>query len=158
MRSWIDFFFTSRGRLTSCTLVTGVQTCALPISVLAATYADDAARERMLSRRAPSGRRQFVGDAADAGQPVMLTEFGGVNYQTGERRADGWGYTSATDDEDWIARITALYDATRASSFLAGTCYTQLTDTMQETNGLLTADRVPKVPIEQLRRAIAGER
>src|SRR3546814_18989736 len=89
MRSWIDFFFTSRGRLTSCTLVTGVQTCALPISVLAATYADDAARERMLSRRAPTGCRQFVGDAADAGQPVMLTEFGGVNYQTSERRAEG---------------------------------------------------------------------
>src|SRR3546814_9941200 len=28
----MDFFFTSRRRHTSCALVTGVQTCALPIS------------------------------------------------------------------------------------------------------------------------------
>lgn len=126
-------------------------------AVLAATYADDAARGRLLSRLTPSGRRQLVGDAADSGQPIMLTEFGGVDYQPGEPRADGWGYTTAADGEDWIARITALYDATRASGFLAGTCYTQLTDTMQETNGLLTADREPKVPIERIRRAITGE-
>src|SRR3546814_8814598 len=34
MRSvvWISFFFSSRRRHTSCALVTGVQTCALPIS------------------------------------------------------------------------------------------------------------------------------
>ncbi|WFR67131.1 hypothetical protein P9139_00125 [Curtobacterium flaccumfaciens] len=86
----------------------------------------------------------------------MLTEFGGVNYQPGAQRDDAWGYTTAADGDDWIARITALYDAIRASSFLAGSCYTQLTDTMQETNGLLNADRTPKVPIEQIRRAVTG--
>jgi hypothetical protein len=62
----------------------------------------------------------------------------------------------ATDGDDWIARITGLYDGIRASAFLAGSCYTQLTDTMQETNGLLNADRTPKVPIEQIRRAVTG--
>ena len=123
---------------------------------LAATYADDAARTAAVSAIAPSGHFQFVGGASDVGQPVMLTEFGGVNYQPGSKREDGWGYTSATDGDDWVARITALYDAVRASSFLAGSCWTQLTDTMQETNGLLNADRSPKVPIEQIRRAVTG--
>ncbi|MBK0296567.1 hypothetical protein IAE22_31650 [Bacillus sp. S34] len=52
--------------------------------------------------------------------------------------------------------VEFVNDAIRASSFLAGSCYTQLTDTMQETNGLLNADRTPKVPIEQIRRAITG--
>lgn len=127
-------------------------------AALARTYADDAARERIVTRMAPSGRRQLVGGWADAGQPVMLTEFGGVNYQPGAARADGWGYTSAEDGDDWVARITALYDAVRASDFLAGSCWTQLTDTMQETNGLLTADREPKVPVEQIRRAVTGDR
>jgi hypothetical protein len=42
------------------------------------------------------------------------------------------------------------------SRILAGSCYTQLTDTMQETNGLLTADRVPKVEIARIRRAVTG--
>src|SRR3546814_3232510 len=33
MNSIVVFFFSSRRRHTSCALVTGVQTCALPISV-----------------------------------------------------------------------------------------------------------------------------
>ncbi|MFD1718602.1 glycoside hydrolase family 2 protein [Georgenia deserti] len=125
-------------------------------AVLATTYADEDARARLMVGFGPAGRRILVGDAVDHGQPVMLTEFGGVNYQPGTAREDAWGYTTAADGEDWIARITALYDAIRASSFLTGSCYTQLTDTMQETNGLLTADRTPKVPIEQIRRAVTG--
>ena len=34
--------------------------------------------------------------------------------------------------------------------FLAGFCYTQLTDIEQEINGLLTYDRRPKVPVEAI--------
>ena len=123
---------------------------------LAATYADDAARTALLGGRGPADRRILVGGAVDEGQPVMLTEFGGVDFQPGARREDSWGYTSAVDGDDWVARITALYDGVRASSFLAGSCWTQLTDTMQETNGLLTADRTPKVPIERIRAAVTG--
>ncbi|MFJ3385737.1 MULTISPECIES: glycoside hydrolase family 2 protein [unclassified Curtobacterium] len=123
---------------------------------LARTYADDAARTALLAGLGPADRWVLVGGAEDLGQPVMLTEFGGVDYQPGGAREDGWGYTSAADGDDYVARVTALYDAIRASSFLAGSCYTQLTDTMQETNGLLNADRSPKVAIEQIRRAVTG--
>ncbi|GAA5117730.1 hypothetical protein [Pseudonocardia adelaidensis] len=125
-------------------------------AVLARTYADAAARARLLSGMGPAGRRILLDVAADRSQPVMLTEFGGIAFQPGERCADGWGYTAATDAENWIARITALYDGIRASTYLAGSCYTQLTDTMQETNGLLTAEREPKAPIEQIRKAVRG--
>ena len=34
---------------------------------------------------------------------------------------------------------------------MTGFCYTQLTDTVQEQNGLLTEDRVPKVATERIR-------
>ena len=122
----------------------------------AKTYSDEAARSALFAGLAPSGHPQLVGGAVDAGQPVMVTEFGGVDYQPDGRREDGWGYTVASDGADWIARITALYDGIRSSDFLAGSCYTQLTDTMQETNGLVTADRRPKVPIEDIRRAVLG--
>jgi hypothetical protein len=124
--------------------------------VLARTYADDAARARLLSTMGPGGRRILVDGVDDDGQPLMLTEFGGVDYQPGGAREDGWGYTAAADGDDWIARITGLYDAIRMSEVLAGSCYTQFTDTMQETNGLLTADRVPKTDIARIRRAVTG--
>jgi hypothetical protein len=39
----------------------------------------------------------------------------------------------------------------------AGFCYTQFTDTYQEANGLLTMDRVPKVPLAAVRDATLGE-
>ncbi|WP_432841422.1 glycoside hydrolase family 2 protein [Dactylosporangium sp. CA-092794] len=127
-------------------------------AILARTYADEAARRRLLDRMGPAGRRLLVGGAPDHGQPIMLTEFGGITYQPDTERDDSWGYTEAADGDDWIKRITALYDAIRASSFLAGSCYTQFTDTLQETNGLLTAARVPKMPIEDIRAAVTGRR
>jgi hypothetical protein len=43
--------------------------------------------------------------------------------------------------------VEALLD----SEVLAGFCYTQLTDTEQETNGLLTAERRPKLDLDVLR-------
>ncbi len=125
--------------------------------VLARTYADADARRDIVTGTAPSGHPQLVGGAQDAGQPVMLTEFGGVSFQPDGPRPDGWGYTAAADAEDWVARLTALYDGVRAGGLLAGSCYTQLADTLQETNGLLTADRRPKAPVERIRAAVAGE-
>ena len=44
----------------------------------------------------------------------------------------------------------------RSRDLFAGFCYTQLTDTYQEINGLLYADRTPKAPIEDLARATSG--
>ena len=38
----------------------------------------------------------------------------------------------------------------------AGFCYTQFTDTYQEANGLLYADRTPKAPTEAIARATSG--
>lgn len=127
-------------------------------AVLGATYRDEAARRRVVDGVAPSGHLQLVAGARDTGQPLMLTEFGGISYQPGAVREDGWGYTAATDADDWVARVAALYDGVRASSVLAGTCWTQLTDTMQETNGLLTADRQPKAPVAEIRAAVTGRR
>lgn len=125
-------------------------------AALAAAYGGDDARARVLSGAGPAGRRLLVGGARDEGQPLMLTEFGGIDFQPGQARDDGWGYTSARDEDDWVDRLTALYDAVRASSVLVGSCYTQLTDTAQETNGLCTADRRPKAPLARIRRAVTG--
>ena len=44
------------------------------------------------------------------------------------------------------------------SQLLAGFCYTQFTDTYQEANGLLYADRTPKIPLERIAAATAGPR
>ncbi|ROR96584.1 glycosyl hydrolase family 2 [Salana multivorans] len=122
--------------------------------VIAERYRDQVAIDHMLDTVGPAGRPLVLaGDVT--GKPVMLTEFGGVSFDTSQRR-DAWGYSVATSPEDFATRVGAILDGVRASRVLAGYCYTQLTDTLQETNGLLNADRTPKLPVEQLRGIITG--
>ncbi|MCV2395645.1 glycoside hydrolase family 2 [Actinotalea sp. M2MS4P-6] len=78
----------------------------------------------------------------DAATPVVLSEFGGFTLSADERAWDAYGAVGSGNE--LLAELAALVDAVVAVEGLAGFCYTQLTDTRQETNGLLTEDRVPK--------------
>ncbi|ROS30772.1 glycoside hydrolase family 2 protein [Cellulomonas sp. PhB150] len=123
-------------------------------AVVAARYHDRAAIDAMVAGIGPAGRQLVLsGDIGDA--PVMLTEFGGISFDV-DAVDDAWGYSAASSPADFGARLRGLLDAVHASQVLAGFCYTQLADTLQETNGLVTADRVPKLPVEQLRAIITG--
>jgi beta-galactosidase/beta-glucuronidase len=86
--------------------------------------------------------------------PVMLTEFGGVSYAGA---AGTWGYTTVRDDGEYERVLRRVFDAVRACPDVVGFCYTQLLDTLQETNGLLTADRTPKLPVSTIRSIVTGE-
>jgi hypothetical protein len=46
-----------------------------------------------------------------------------------------------------------LLEAVSETTMFSGFCYTQFTDTFQETNGLLNADRSPKVALDEIRKA-----
>ena len=121
---------------------------------IALRYGSVEAVDELLNGFGPAGRRMSASqDERD--QPIMLTEFGGVSYL--DEHVDGaWGYSSAHDPAQFETQVGALLRAVHSSPVLSGFCYTQLTDTGQETNGLLRADRSPKVPVESLRRAIEG--
>lgn len=89
-----------------------------------------------------AGRPQFVTGHRYAGQPLMLTEFGGLNLAGAD---EGWGYETCADGDDLLRRYGALVSHIRQTAVFQGFCYTQLTDVESETNGLLTVDREPKV-------------
>ena len=67
-----------------------------------------------------------------------------------------WGYSAVHGPEELARRYAALLDAVHSMEALAGFCYTQFADTYQEVNGLVRADRTPKFPIEEIRRATVG--
>lgn len=121
-------------------------------------YRDRTARDALRGGIGPAGRAMVLSDALREDAPLMLTEFGGIEFvaEAGTAADDSWGYSSAGSAVQFEERLRALYDALRASSVLAGTCYTQLTDTMQEANGLLTEDRTPKLPIPVIRAIVTG--
>ena len=122
-------------------------------AVLTERYGDEDRLRRMVEGFGPAGRRLSLGEGAGE-LPVMVTEFGGVSLRTGN--AKDWGYSTASDPATFEHSVTAIVRAIATAAPLAGFCYTQLTDTGQETNGLLTADRQPKIPVESLRAAILG--
>src|SRR3954470_24934328 len=125
-------------------------------SVLRRRYGPVDAVER-LTGPGPAGRLVRLPGGGERGQPLMLTEFGGVRYTpVAEADERTWGYSTATDAADFARRLADLLGAVHGSAGLAGFCYTQLTDTRQEANGLLDEDRVPKLPVERLRSIITG--
>ena len=110
--------------------------------ILRDRYGSRAALDQSLKDLQPYYRPLVLPGLVVEQQPILLSEFGGISYLAGE---GAWaGYGSVQDDEDFQRRYADLLDAVLDSPVLAGFCYTQLTDTEQERNGLLTADREPK--------------
>ena len=125
--------------------------------VLRERYADAESARKLFEGMGPSGRRLRLSDESDRGQPIMLTEFGGIKFQTdSESLDDAWGYSTAQSAAEFQAQFRTILEAVHASTILAGYCYTQLTDTLQEANGLVTPDRTPKLPLDVLRAIITG--
>lgn len=84
-------------------------------------------------------------------EAFLITEYGGIALQDAEGNGT-WGYHGKVSDETaFFARYRDVTDAIRAIPYCQGYCYTQLTDVEQETNGLLTLDRKPKIDIDQFR-------
>jgi beta-galactosidase/beta-glucuronidase len=102
-----------------------------------------------------AGRRVSLAGHRLGDSPVMLTEFGGIAYAP-ETAEGAWGYSRVRDAGELAEHYAQLLAAVRGIPHLSGFCYTQLTDTYQETNGLLYADRTPKFPLQEIARATRG--
>jgi hypothetical protein len=123
-------------------------------------YGDPDVVGRSLDGIAPSGRRALVGTAEERAAtrraPVILSEFGGVSIAALE--SGTWGYRHVESARALEEHLVSLLAAVRGSTSLAGWCYTQLTDTAQETNGLVDELRVPKLPPSRIRALVEGSR
>jgi hypothetical protein len=121
---------------------------------IARRYRADEVLPRLFKRERPGGRMLVLEGDKHADQPLMLTEFGGIALAA----ADGatWGYAVSKDAAEFGGRYERLLSVVRSLGLLSGFCYTQFADTYQEANGLLYADRTPKIPLGQLRAATAG--
>lgn len=86
----------------------------------------------------------------------MLTEFGGIAYTKPEEQTQTWGYARSSNACEFQLQYTALLQTVNKVEMFSGFCYVQLTDTFQEANGLLYADRTPKFPLEAIASATLG--
>jgi beta-galactosidase/beta-glucuronidase len=112
---------------------------------------------QLFDRRRPGGRVLTLDGYPHRGQPIMLTEFGGIAFIPGrhdKRSAAGWGYSRVATKEEFSKLFHDLLEAVIMCPLFSGFCYTQFADTFQEMNGLVTADRKPKLPLEEVARTV----
>jgi beta-galactosidase/beta-glucuronidase len=130
--------------------VFGVHDYAPTGEMLRERYADRATIARTFREVRPH-HHPLLGEGVDIDdEPIVISEFGGLGFVP-QGTEDWFGYGQFADADALLTRYEELVDALLASTALAGFCYTQLTDTAQETNGLLTVNREPKFDVERLR-------
>ncbi|MBO8428292.1 MAG: glycoside hydrolase family 2 [Firmicutes bacterium] len=85
------------------------------------------------------------------GEPIMLTEFGGIAYSKDKDK--GWGYgNSVKGEKEYIEKLTNLLKALKDIKEFRGYCLTQLSDVEIEVNGLVNFNRDLKVNIEDIKK------
>jgi hypothetical protein len=94
---------------------------------------------------------------------IVIGEYGGIGMPIAGHvwrpSKDNWGYQSAADSKDYLARyrrkLGEVIRQARAQG-LSASVYTQTTDVEDEVNGLLTYDRaIPKAPADALAKIAA---
>jgi beta-galactosidase/beta-glucuronidase len=123
---------------------------------IAQRYHANESRFRLFRHARPGGRMLVLGGERHLEHPVVLSEFGGIACAPDPRGT--WGYSRCSDPAQLAQVYSGLLDTVRSLDLLAGFCYTQFADTYQEANGLLRADRSPKIPLEQIALATRGPR
>jgi hypothetical protein len=116
-------------------------------------YHAEEALPRLFSRERPGGRLLVLAREAHTDLPIALSECGGIAFTT----TDGaWGYSVATTADAFATIYSRLMEALHSIGLFSGFCYTQFADTYQEANGLLYADRRPKIPFTRIAEATRG--
>jgi beta-galactosidase/beta-glucuronidase len=104
-------------------------------------------------------RRSPKNSVAYGGQPYLIDEYGGIKWiPTSEQQfaEDSWGYGDDPKTlEEFYTRLEALTDVILGLDFIAGFCYTQLTDIEQEQNGVYNYDRSEKFDMERMKMILS---
>ncbi len=115
----------------------------------------------MVEKTACDWRMAYArGEMPTGKEAFLVTEYGGIAFSTISAQGkmggmETWGYhDKVTDEAEFLKRFQGVTDAVRELDYCQGYCYTQLTDVMQEINGLLMPDRTPKVAVEKIRALV----
>lgn len=97
----------------------------------------------------PANRVIYADGFSYRGEPILITEYGGIAYKADD--AEGWGYSAVKSADDLVNEYRKVTEVLFNSPVIQGFCYTQLTDVEQEINGLLTYDRKPKCELSKIK-------
>jgi len=94
------------------------------------------------------GRELMANNEDYNGQPVVLSEFGGIDVTAHGKTADD--QAASCDADKFPAAYEQFAKAIAGIKTVCGRCYRQLTDVGDDHTGLLDAERHPKIDCEQI--------
>lgn len=90
--------------------------------------------------------------------PWLLSEFGAISFIGNEDAEEHWGYGDRADSaEALLEHFACLVESANSLDGITGWCYTQFSDIEKEKNGLLFADRTPKVKPDEIRAILENK-
>jgi len=127
-------------------------------------YGPEVTPRELVDQRWSGGRILTLDGYPHRGQPVCLSEFGGValldqsptDASASADVAKQWGYLVCRSPAEFEDLVCELIETARTTAIFSGFCYTQFADTFQEANGLLREDRTPKIPLGRIAKAVLG--
>ena len=137
----------------SATDILGIHDYEADPERLEARYATTESARTLFDQRRPAGRILTLDGFPHRGQPIVLTEFGGIAFDKSQTKVGTWGYSRAMTEEAFFEQYRALLAVVNTTLLFSGFCYTQFADTFQEANGLLNADRTPKISLDRIKAA-----
>ena len=136
--------------------VIGIHDYTQDAATLSSRYASAQSVSALFDALGPEIRTLTLDGFDSDARAIVLSEFGGIALA--EDAPDAYAYGNAPSVEAWLEQVCNLCRAVLYSPVIRGYCWTQLTDTFQETNGLVRMDRTPKAPLKRLRAALVGWR
>ena len=98
-------------------------------------------------------RAAFADGFSYQGQPVIISEYGGIAIKSG---IPGWGYGNMVTKDEFLPRFQSITAAIKQIPYVCGYCYTQVTDVQQEINGMMDMERNFKVDPALIRKINLG--
>ena len=100
---------------------------------------------QLMAKYHGSGSRNYTCLGKYGGEPLFMSEYGGIKWDVNSGISSAWGYGNAPQTkEEFIERYRGLTNVLLDNPNMLGFCYTQLYDVEQEVNGLYTYDRQAK--------------
>lgn len=146
---------------SSATDVIGVHDYEGDAAHMRTRYGPEIKPKELVDQRWSGGRILTLDGYPHRGQPICLSEFGGIAIVDEQQRRAGnaaqpWGYQHCRTQPEFQQLVCDLIDTARTTEMFSGFCYTQFADTFQEQNGLLREDRTPKIPFATIATAVRG--
>ncbi len=100
-------------------------------------------------------KRCFAKGNAYQGQPIIISEYGGIAFPNQAEAEGAWGYGNRPQNrEEFLKRFRDITWAIMEIKGVCGFCYTQLCDVQQEINGLLDSQHQAKFDPAKIREIL----